>query len=58
MTEMQRNDKALDLTMEIVKARFNGMNSEVSNYDIVFIQEVYNKMVEIVENAYSTNEQN
>lgn len=58
MTEMQRNDKALELTMEIVKARFNGMNSDVSKYDVAFIQEVYNKMVEIVENAYSTNEQN
>ncbi|MDE6708642.1 MAG: hypothetical protein K2K06_11490 [Oscillospiraceae bacterium] len=56
MNEMEIKTKALVLTMEIIKSRFSSMTSAVSKSDIAFIQGVYEKMKELVEETYSNNQ--
>ncbi|MDE7121018.1 MAG: hypothetical protein K2O42_02535 [Oscillospiraceae bacterium] len=56
MNEREIKMKALALTMEIVKARFSSMTSTVSKNDTAFIQDVYEKMKELVKETYSNNQ--
>ena len=56
MDESGIKKKTLELTVEVVKARFSSMTSAVSKNDTAFIQDVYEKMKELVKETYSNNQ--